>query len=98
MDPLPPLPTLLPENRFGGDEEVGGPLAVKRFGVDELEVGAFSSVGASAAELMDPLPPLPTPLPENRLRGGDVEVGGPLAAKRCDDDAGEAARARAVPS
>ena len=51
MDPLPPLPTPLPENRFrGGDEEVGGPLAVKRFGVDELEVEAFPSVGASAAE------------------------------------------------
>ena len=83
MDPLPPLPTPLPENRFrGGDEEVGGPLAVKRFGVDELEVEAFPSVGASAAELMDPLPPLPTPLPENRFRGGDEEVGGPLAVKR----------------
>ena len=51
MDSLPPLPTPLPENRFrGGDEEVGGPLAVKRFGVDELEVEAFPSVGASAAE------------------------------------------------
>ena len=51
MDPLPPLPTPLPENRFrGGDKEVGGPLAVKRFGVDELEVEAFPSVGASAAE------------------------------------------------
>ena len=34
----------------GGGEEVGGPLAVKRFGVDELEVEAFPSVGASAAE------------------------------------------------
>ena len=42
MDSLPPLPTSLPENRFGGDEEVGGPLAVKRFGVDELEVEAFA--------------------------------------------------------
>ena len=41
---------VLLENRFGGDEEVGGPLAVKRFGVDELEVEAFPSVGASAAE------------------------------------------------
>ena len=30
--------------------EVGGPLAVKRFGVDELEVEAFPSVGASAVE------------------------------------------------
>ena len=51
MDPLPPLPTPLPENRFrGGDKEVGGPLAVTRFGVDELEVEAFPSVGASAAE------------------------------------------------
>ena len=29
---------------------MGGPLAVKRFGVDELEVEAFPSVGASAAE------------------------------------------------